>query len=133
MGGDRITSTGLVDVAADYSLFFLVKDGSTLQDTHFYGYLMHKLKGGGMSPLFEFHWHPSHKGFHCKTPCRTTSDYTDRTLPNAPELKMKTKILDPRKSQDRQGLVAVVCEACGVTLRSTDDFGQMDIWNQPST
>lgn len=116
-GGGRVESTGLVDVSPTHVVHFLARDGQTLQDASFYGYLLVRLANGSLSPLFEFHWHPSHKGFHCKTACRATESYTDRLLVRAAELNLKTvSSLDPRKPDHRAMLVHVVCEACGIAV-----------------
>lgn len=133
MGGGRISATGVLSVAHRYAAVFMMKDGQNFTDTHFYGHLMHRRDEGDLMPLFEFHWHPSHKGFHCKMPCRTSQDYTNRLLPGAPELAMKTSMLDPRNEADRLQLVGVFCRACGIELANGDDPTQLDIWNSRPT
>lgn len=121
LGGPRIESTGMIDVSSDHLVFMYWRDGPIFTDRSFYGYLFVKLANRKISPIFEFHWHPSHKGFHCKTPCKTMNDYTDRTLPGAPELGLKTEPkLDPRNKEDRLKLVMVFCELCGIDLPDTD-------------
>jgi hypothetical protein len=116
MGGPRLTTTGLLRVGPDYWAIFFARDGATLTDTVFLGYLMYELRSNELSPLFEFHWHPGHKGFHCKTPCRDDRDFTGRQLPGVLELAMNTRPLDPRLDDHRQELVAVFCRARGIGL-----------------
>ena len=106
LGGVRIESTGMIDVSNDHVAFMYWRDGEILTDRSFFGYLFCRLANDNLSPVFEFHWHPSHKGLHCKTPCKTSSDYTNRTLPGAPELALKTKpVLDPKIPVDRLKLI----------------------------
>lgn len=129
IGGSRIESTGLIDVSDTHVILFVAKDGVLLTDTGFYAHLLVRLNSGSLSPIFEFHWHPSHKSFHCKTPCRATQSYTDRTLAQAAELNMKTDpLIDPRKAEDRVKLVNIVCRACGIALGSTPDDRQGKLW-----
>jgi hypothetical protein len=129
LGGARIQSTSMLDVSANHVAFMFWRDGQIKTDRSFYGYLFCRLATGHLSPIFEFHWHPSHKGIHCKTPCRTTSDYTDRALPGAPEMKLKTKpSLDPKSPQDLQELVIAFCRACGITLPDAD-AESMPLWS----
>jgi hypothetical protein len=121
VGGPRIESTGLLNVSADHVMCAFWKDGQILTDRAFYAYLFCRLSDGALGPLFEFHWHPSHKGFHCKTPCNTTGDYTNRVLAGAPELALKTNHrLDPKNDDDRMKLVMIFCEWCGVSLPDND-------------
>lgn len=121
LGGPRIHSTGMIDVSMDHVLFMFWRDGPTFKDRAFYGYLFCKLQNQNISPLFEFHWHPSHKGFHAKVPCRTIVDYTNRTLPKAPELALNTDFrLDPKNPNDLLKLVMLVCQTCGINLPDKD-------------
>lgn len=121
LGGPRVEATGMLDVSDDHVLLMYWRDGPILTDRAFYGHLFCKLADKSISPIFEFHWHPSHKGLHCKTPCRTTSDFTNRTLPGAPELAIKTRqTLDPRRAEDRLKLVILCCDACGISLPDRD-------------
>lgn len=114
LGGPRIESTGMLDVSAEHVAFMFWKDGQILTDRSFFGY---RLANDDLSPLFEFHWHPSHKGFHCKTPCKTISNFTNRALPGAPELALKTEpTLDPKNCQDRLQLIIAFCSWCGISL-----------------
>lgn len=120
-GGPRIESTGMIDVSSDHVVFMYWRDGQILTDRSFYAYLFCRLANGSLSPVFEFHWHPSHKGFHCKTPCRTNYDYTDRMLPGAPELALKTKYgTDPKIYADRLHLIIEFCRSCGISLPDND-------------
>lgn len=121
LGGPRIESTGMLDLSIDHVAIMYWRDGPNLTDRAFYGHLFCRLANGDLSPLFEFHWHPSHKGFHGKLPCNTTSNYNNRTLPGAPELAIKTNYrLDPRNQQDLLKLVMVFCKACGISLPDSD-------------
>lgn len=121
LGGPRIQSTGLIKVSADHSVIMYWRDGLIHTDRAFYGHLFCHLPSGSLSPLFEFHWHPSHKGMHGKVPCETGIDYTDRLLPGAPELALKTDTnLDPKHEADRLKLVIAFCVACGVQLPDSD-------------
>lgn len=121
LGGPRIESTGMIDVAPSYVIFMYWRNGQIFTDRSFYAYLFFRLPNRDLSPLFEFHWHPSHKGFHCKTPCRTTSDYSNRVLVGAPELALSTNHnLDPKIHSDRMRLVSDFCKWCGVNLPDED-------------
>ena len=117
LGGVRIESTGMLDVSDTHVAFMYCRNGQIFTDRAFYAFLFCRLANGSISPVFEFHWHPSHKGFHCKTPCKTEEVYTDRTLRNAPELSIKTQHgLDPKNSDDRLKLVIKFCNSCGISL-----------------
>lgn len=115
LGGPRVRSTGMLEVSADHVVVMYWRDGAIFTDRSFYGYLFCRLRDGGLSPIFEFHWHPSHKGFHCKMPCKTTPNYTNRMLPGAPELALRTKRLDPKNEQDLVQLVHAFCMWCGIS------------------
>jgi hypothetical protein len=125
IGGARYSSSGLIGVSDSHSVVFICGDGEILTDTKFYGYLLCNLPNGSRFPLLEFHWHPSHKGLHIKVPCDTALDYTDRLLPGAPELALKSvHAFDPRVAGDRTRLIEVFCEAAGIKLGRPDD-----LWN----
>lgn len=125
IGGPRYFATGLIPVSHSHSVLFIWGDGEILTDTKFYGYLLCGLPNGSWSPLLEFHWHSSHKGIHIKVPCNTNLDYTNRLLPGAPELALKsTRTFDPRIPSDRSHLITVFCKATGITLGRADD-----LWN----
>lgn len=129
LGGPRIESTGMIDVSADHVVFMYWRDGPILTDRSFYAYLFCRLANKSLSPLFEFHWHPSHKGFHCKTPCRTVNDYTNSVLSGAPELALKpTRQLDPKIYDDRMRLVIDFCKWCGISLPDNDAKSQSLPW-----
>ncbi|MBC7490189.1 MAG: hypothetical protein H7240_09795 [Glaciimonas sp.] len=130
LGGPRIESTGMMDVSADHVAFMYWRDGDILTDRSFFAYLFCRLANDNLSPIFEFHWHPSHKGFHCKTPCGTVSDYTNRALPGAPELTLKTDFkLDPKNHDDRMKLVIDFCTWCGISLPDNDvRSATLDLW-----
>jgi hypothetical protein len=128
IGGPRILSTGLLNVSDEHTAFMFCKDGQIITDRAFYGYLFCRLASGELSPIFEFHWHPSHKGFHCKMPCRTNLDYTGRLLPGAPELNLKSDLqLDPKIPIDRQKLVIEFCRLCNIKLPDNDS-NSMRLW-----
>lgn len=124
LGGARVHSTGFVDVSDGHAAFMLWRDGKELTDRLFLANLFLKISGGNYYPLFEFHWHPSHKGIHCKLPCKTDSDYSNRQLPGAPEFditKNYPRTLDPREPFDRIELIKLFCEKCGITLPESND------------
>ncbi|WOD19494.1 hypothetical protein [Paraburkholderia kirstenboschensis] len=64
MGGARFQSTGLLKLSDDHSALFISRDGETLADASFFGYLTCGLSRGALGIILEFHWHPSHKGIH---------------------------------------------------------------------
>lgn len=122
LGGKRIFSTELIDVSSDHVILMYWRDGEILTDRSFYAHLFCRLENGSLSPLFEFHWHPSHKGFHCKTPCNTTYDYTNRMLPGAKELSLKTDSRpDPKRAEDLSLLIMKFCHLCGISLPNSDE------------
>lgn len=117
IGGPRVFATHLIAVSSEHSAWFMWKDGSTLVETSFYAYLFaHVGASRNLYPLCHFHWHPSHKGIHVKTPCNSDLTYTNRGLPGAKELAIKgTKSsYDPRIEQDRLQLIELFCKACGI-------------------
>jgi hypothetical protein len=121
LGGTRIECTGIIPVSDDHVVIMYWRDGPIFTDRSFFAYLFCKTANDNLGPIFEFHWHPSHKGFHCKTPCKTSSDFTNRTLPGAPELALKTKCnLDPKNHQDRLQLIVAFCTWCGISLPDKD-------------
>jgi len=121
LGGERIRSTGMLEVSDDHVAFMFWRDGALLTDRSFYGYLFARLAEGRLGPVFEFHWHPSHKPIHCKVPCKTTSDFTDRTLRQAPELELRTSsCLDPKNPEELAQLVVQFCNSCGIDLPDND-------------
>lgn len=65
-------ATKQIRVSTYHQVLFWWRDGETLADRSFYGYLMCDLAQDALGIVFEFHWHPSHKGIHCKVPCETT-------------------------------------------------------------
>jgi hypothetical protein len=129
MGGARLYTTDLLWLSDVYCVIFMYRDGEILSDTAFFGHLMHSVGEHALYPLFEFHWHPSHKGFHAKTPCKTDLDYTNRMLPGAPELRINTRSeLDPRDEDDRTALINEFCEACGISIADPDDTVTIPLW-----
>lgn len=122
MGAPRLMSTNLLSVSTTHQAVFMWRDGETRQDSAFFAWMFYVLEDQSLYPLFELHFHPSHKGVHCKFPCKTTNDYTNRLLPSAPELKLTTiEALDPRVEVHRQKLILQFCDACGITLVSEED------------
>lgn len=117
MGGPRLSATDLIDVSPNHQVIFLWKDGQILTDRSFYGWLLKKVGTANLYPLLEMHWHPSHKGLHIKTPCEASNDYTDRQLPGAKELDIRTvKMYDPQVESDRAFLIGKFCEIAGIDL-----------------
>jgi hypothetical protein len=117
MGGSRFWATDFIDVSSSHQVIFIWKDGQILTDKAFFGWLFKKVGSDSRYPLFEMHWHPSHKGLHAKMPCLTESDYTNRQLPGAPELGLHTaKSYDPAIESDRLVLIDQFCKACGIKL-----------------
>lgn len=124
-GGTRTFSTELIDVSDTHCVIFIWRDGEELTDSMFLAWLLCKLSNGDLSPLFEMHLHPSHKGLHVKIPCKTDLDYTNRQLPGAPEFDLKMRrTLDPREQNDREILIAEFCKRCGI---ATGD--ENSLWN----
>ncbi|WP_250529269.1 hypothetical protein [Caballeronia sp. ATUFL_F1_KS4A] len=80
-GASACQATDLIPVSDAHCVLFMWRDGEELMDRSFYGHLLWTLPQGDLSPLLEFHYHPSHKGVHCKMPCETTIDYRNRLLP----------------------------------------------------
>lgn len=115
-GGPRVSSTELLPLGQGYEVLFIQRDGPLLTDSAFYGYLLKVTAAADREPLFEFHWHPSHKGFHCMLPCGQDVDFTNRRLSSTPELNMRTSPLDPRRPHDRVQLVRLFCNACGIKI-----------------
>jgi hypothetical protein len=117
MGGPRIQSTPMLPVASNYSACFMWKDGETLEQAAFYGFLYaHVGQNRNLYPICELHFHPSHKDLHVKTPCDSDLDYTNRGLPGAKELCIKGngKRFDPRNEQHRAQLIEIFCKVCGI-------------------
>lgn len=115
-------ASGLIAVSDTHSAFFLYRDGEILTDRAFYGYLFCTLSSGSLFPLHEFHWHPSHKGLHCKLPCKTEMNYSGRLLQLAPEFNLSmARPYDPANEGDRNHLVVLFCRACGITMTAPDD------------
>jgi len=117
MGGPRMSATELIDVSPSHQVFFLWKDGQILTDRSFYAWLVKRVGTSSLYPLLEMHWHPSHKGLHIKTPCQATVDYTDRQLPGAKELDIRTvEMYDPKDEDGRLQLIGKFCEIAGIDL-----------------
>lgn len=117
MGSPRLAATDLIAVSPSHELIFMWRDGQILTDRAFYGWLFKKVDDGSRYPLIEMHWHPSHKGLHIKVPCRATIDYTNRQLPGAMELDIRTvSMYDPQRESDRLELIGKFCKAAGIQL-----------------
>jgi hypothetical protein len=130
MGGARLHATKLIRISLDHHILFCWRTGEMLSDASFYGYLICDLPNEALGIVFEFHWHPSHKGIHCKVPCGTELNYANRLLVGAPELALSGSTrLDPRDETDRRELIHLFCSACGITLAAEDDPDQLDLWN----
>lgn len=116
VGGPQVQATGLIDVAEGYSAWFMWKGGETLVQTAFYGFLFHHVGQNNLYPLCHFHWHPSHKPIHFKSPCDSDLNYTNRGLPAARELNLASPEVpyDPRVEVDRLRLIELFCKACGI-------------------
>ncbi len=117
MGGNNLYHA-TCQVSDSHVAYFFWKDGELRTDSKFYAWLM-LIQGANLYPLLEFHYHPSHKPVHAKIPCDTDRDYTNITLPGAPELNigMLGKV-DPRTEIGRLKLIEAFCKACGITLGS---------------
>jgi hypothetical protein len=123
MGGPRIASTGLIDVSPSHQVFFLWKNGPILSDRSFYGWLLKKLQYANLYPLVEMHWHPSHKGLHIKTPCDSNRDYTNRQLPGAMEMGLRSNTMyDPKEITDRLHLIERFCRIAGIHFIPEDSL-----------
>lgn len=117
IGGKRYLAAGPEQVAENLLVIFLVRDGETLERRAFYAYLFQSDPSGGLLPLANLHYHPSHKGIHIVLNCQTDRDYLDRLLPGAPELALNTPPgLNPANDTDRLRLVDIFCRRCGITL-----------------
>ena len=122
MGSPRLLSTSLIEVSAEHRAVFMWRDGETRQDAAFMAWLFFAKGEQVLHPLFELHFHPSHKGVHCKTPCRSDMNYGNRQLPGAWELNLTTNEgLDPRSDTHRKQLILQFCEACGITVTQEED------------
>jgi len=115
IGRQGSQATDLIPVSDEHRVIFIWHDGPERTDRSFYAYLLCVVRSGDLYPLFEFHYHPSHKDLHCKLPCSTTVDYRNRLLPRAPELNLKPhRDFDPRLEPDRAELIKIFCKAVGI-------------------
>lgn len=118
----RAHSTGVLKVSDSHSAFFIYRDGEILTDRAFYGYLFCNLSDAKLATLCEFHWHPSHKGLHCKVPCKTTDNYKERLLKGAPELNLKMAMkFNPADEKHRLELIKLFCKLCGIDIPGNED------------
>jgi len=130
LGRPRAHGSKLLPVSNSHSVFFIWRDGDIFTDRHFYGYLVDCLPGEKYRTLLEFHWHPSHKGFHCVTPCGSDVDYTGRMLTHCQELNLTTRPhLDPAKDDDRLALIEFFCQICGIQIQNRNDDRSGLLWN----
>lgn len=121
LGGARLSHSGLLAVSTQLHVVFLVRAGETLARRAFFGYLFQQTPHG-LLPLVILHYHPSHKGVHLLLNCETARDYTERQLPGAPELALRTHVaLDPDRQQDRNQLITLFCERCGIRIAPDDE------------
>lgn len=121
LGGPRLSHSGLLEVADDLCVLFLVRSGETRVRRAFFGYLFQQTQRG-LLPLLILHYHPSHKDVHVLVNCKTTRDYTERQLPGAPELALHAPTaLDPENQQDRNQLISLFCERCGIRIAPDDE------------
>lgn len=115
--------SGVIRVSDSHVACFLYRGGEILTDRAFYAYLFCELESGSLYPLYEFHWHPSHKGIHCKLPCKTDLNYSGRLLVQAPELQLEQfSTLDPLDEKDRHKLIEMFCSKCGIDLELLDEI-----------
>lgn len=123
MGSNRLFTSDFIEVSDSHSIIFIWRNGEELTDRAFYAWMFCKLQNKDLYPLFEMHYHPSHKGVHCKVPCKTELDYTNRQLPSAPELDLKVnQNLDPRVEIDRDKLILKFCKSCGISVGNDDEL-----------
>lgn len=116
IGGPRISATKVIQVSRDLCIVFLARTGETLDRRAFYGYLFQETHRG-LLPLAILHYHPSHKGLHMLLNCEMNRDYTQRQLPGAPELAIKTPAgLDPTNARDQVHLVNIFCDRVGIRM-----------------
>jgi hypothetical protein len=128
MGGARLMATDLLPISNKHRAIFLWRNGETLQDTLFMAWMFCVLENEDLYPIFEMHFHPSHKGVHCKTPCNTSVDYTNRQLPSAPELRLQTDVsLDPRQEISRHKLILQFCKSCGIQVCNGEDSWNLSL------
>lgn len=130
MGRPRVQSSGFHSVSESHAVLFIWRDGETLADRLFYAYFVEKTATGALRTLLEFHWHPSHKGFHCVTPCGSDLDYTGRMLPGGRDINLSTNPkLDPANENDRLALIERFCAVCGIKLAKASPGHQGELWN----
>lgn len=122
LGGPRMSASGLLPVADDLCVAFLIRSGETLARRAFFGYLFQQTQSG-LLPLMILHYHPSHKGVHVLVNCETARDYTERQLPGAPELALRTpaEAVDPDTPQGRNQLITLFCARCGIAIAPDDE------------
>ena len=110
----------LLPVAEHQVVLFAYKRAAIEEDCKFYAYWGFLLTTGEYEPLMEWHYHPSHKGIHCKVPCETTLSYTSRQLVNAPELSVCLgKRPDIRTDWGVQEMIGLFCGKLNIRLPET--------------
>lgn len=123
LSGSRVKCTELLTVSDTHKVVMYWRDGELRSDSAFYAHLFCESQDKKLLPLFEFHYHPSHKGVHAKLACETEVTYLERHLVQAPELSlMAVCSLDPRTEQDRSQLIAKFCKACGISMNQEGDL-----------
>ena len=117
MNSPRVRATEVTPVSETHRVMFLWRDGELKTDSAFLAWLFCEFDQEVLFPLFEMHFHPSHKGLHAKLPCKTDTNYEGRQLVQAPELALSSiEGLDPRSEADRQQLINRFCQVCGITM-----------------
>ena len=117
MNSPRVRATEVTAVSDTHRVMFLWRDGELKTDSVFLAWLFCELDEEVLFPLFEMHFHPSHKGLHAKLPCKTDTNYEGRQLVQAPELTLSSiDGLEPLSEADRQQLINRFCQACGITM-----------------
>lgn len=130
MGRPGTFSSGFIQVSDTHKVLFVWRNGEIKTDSSFYGYFVHNPSPVERRILFELHWHPSHKGIHCVTPCNTALDLNNRMLVAQPDINLKGNLdWDPRSKDDRQKLIHLFCNACGISIKSPVSRNQNELWN----
>lgn len=120
----------LLSVAEHQVVLFVYKRAAIAEDCKFYAYWGFRLTTGEYEPLLEWHYHPSHKGIHCKVPCETTLVYTSRQLVNAPELSVCFgKQPDIRTEWGVQEMIGLFCKKLNIRL---PEISQTDLFEELS-
>lgn len=130
LGRPNAYSSGFVPVSDGYKVLFVWRDGELMTDSSFYGYLVHHPSPRDRQILLELHWHPSHKGIHCVTPCNTELNLNNRMLVAQPDINLNGNLRwDPRVDKDRKELIQLFCDVCGITAINATSSVQFELWN----